>query len=75
MTIDDLKHIFRFQTTKTEDYIPKDTLDYLLFDGQNRIIGSCHVNDLEKLVALLDNFQFDGYRDKTPMFVKPESEL
>jgi hypothetical protein len=72
MTIDDLKHIFRFQTTATDDYAPKDTLDYMLFEGQSKIAGSCPVAEMEKLVALLDNFQFDGYRDKTPLFVKPE---
>jgi hypothetical protein len=72
MTLEDLKHIFRFQTTATDDYVPKDTVDYMLFEGQNRIAGSCATNEMEKLVALLDNFQFDGYRDKTPLFIKPD---
>jgi hypothetical protein len=72
MTLEDLQHIFRHQTTATDDYIPKDTVDYMLFEGQNRITASCPVKEMEKLVALLDNFQFDGYRDKTPLFIKPE---
>lgn len=75
MTADDLTHIFRFQTTPTDDYIPKETLDYVLFEGQNRINGSCPLKDIEKLIVLLDNFQFDGYRDRTPLFIKPDPNL
>ena len=29
MTLTELEHIFRFQTTATDDYVPKDTLDYV----------------------------------------------
>jgi len=72
MTIDDLKHIFRFQTTATDDYTPTGKLDYILIEGQSRITGSCATDDMSSLVALLDNFQFDAYRDRTPVFVKPE---
>ena len=72
MTLQDLQHIFRHQTTATDDYIPKDTVDYMIFEGQNRIAASCPVADMEKLVVLLDNFQFEGYRDRTPLFIKPE---
>ena len=75
MTLQDLQHIFRHQTTATDDYIPKDTLDYVLFEGQNRINGSCPLTDIEKLIVLLDNFQFDGYRDRTPLFIKPDPNL
>jgi hypothetical protein len=72
MTADDLKHIFRFQTTETEDYVPKDTLDYLLIEGNNRIPGSIAMDKMADLVAMLDNFIFEGYRDKTPYFIKPD---
>ena len=72
MTPDDLKHVFRFQTTATDDYIPKDTLDYLLIEGNNRIPGSIAVAKMADLVALLDNFQFEGYKDRMPIFIKPE---
>jgi hypothetical protein len=72
MTLDELKHIFRHQTTATDDYIPKDTVDYMVFEGQNRISASCPVNEMEKLITLLDTYQFDGYRDRTPLFIKPE---
>jgi hypothetical protein len=75
MTKDDLVHIFRFQTTATEDYTPKDTVDYMLFEGQSRVPGVHDAHDLESLLPLLDNFVHDGYRDRTPLFVKPEAEL
>lgn len=75
MTEADLKHLFRFQTNETEDYIPKDTLDYLLIEGNNRIPGSIAVAKMADLVALLDNFQFEGYKDRVPYFVKPQQDL
>jgi hypothetical protein len=75
MTEADLKHLFRFQTTETEDYIPKDTLDYLLIEGNNRIPGSIAVDKIADLVALLSNFIFEGYKDKVPYFVKPQTDL
>jgi hypothetical protein len=76
MTLDDLKHIFRFQTTADADYTPKDTVEYLLVEsGGGRVTGTHDVYDLESLIILLDNFVFDGYTNRTPIFVKPESEL
>jgi hypothetical protein len=72
MTLDDLKHIFRFQTTATDTYVPNGKLEYMLFEGNSRIAGSVAVEEIESLIVLLDNFQFDGYRDKTPLFIKPE---
>jgi hypothetical protein len=72
MTVDDLTHIFRFQTTQTEDYTPTDSVVYMLFERQNRVEGRHSAKDLASLIPLLDNFVFDGYRDKTPLFVKPE---
>jgi len=72
MNIQDLEHIFRFQTTETEDYVPKDTVDYMIFDGQNRLTKTHDIKDLAGLLPLLDNFIHDGYRDRTPLFVKPE---
>jgi hypothetical protein len=75
MTLDDLKHIFRHQTTATDEYTPSDTLVYLLFEGQNRLEGKIAVDKMEDLVAMLDNFQFDGYRDRTPLFIKPDTNL
>jgi hypothetical protein len=72
MNTQDLQHIFRFQTTADADYTPKDTVEYLLIEGQSRIPGTHEAHDIEGLVILLDNFEFDGYRDRTPIFVKPD---
>jgi len=73
MTLDDLKHIFRFQTTADADYTPKDTVDYLLIEGKNKMTGTQAIHELENLVVLLDNFEFEGYKDRMPIFVMPES--
>ena len=72
MTHDDLKHVFRFQTTADAEYTPKDTVDYWLFEGQNKILGTHDAYDLEGLVILLDTFEFEGYKDRVPTFVKPD---
>ena len=74
MTLEELTHIFRFQTTASEDYEPKDVLSYVLISGQNRITGSVGVNELEKTLTSLNEggYVFDAYRDRTPVFVVPE---
>jgi hypothetical protein len=75
MTKDDLTHIFRFQTTADIDYTPKDTVEYLLVERGSRTTGTHDAYDLSSLIVLLENFIFDGYKDRTPVFIKPESEL
>ena len=75
MTLDDLKHIFRFQTTATDDYVPNGRLDYVLIERNTKLPASTSADQMETLVLLLDNFVFDAYMDKTPVFIKPESEL
>jgi hypothetical protein len=75
MNLDDLKHIFRFQTTADADYAPKDTVEYLLIEGKNKMAGTQAIHELENLVVLLDNFEFEGYKDRVPVFVMPESEV
>lgn len=72
MNLQDLEHIFRFQTTATEDYTPTGTLEYIIFDGQDKLPKTHPSTDIGKLVELLDTFQFEGYRDRTPLFIKPE---
>jgi hypothetical protein len=72
MTIEDLTHIFRFQTTVTEDYTPSDTLEYMLIDGQTKIVKQVDATKLEELIPALDNFVFEGYKDRMPLFLKPE---
>ena len=72
MTLAELQHIFRFQLTAEEEYTPKDTVEYLLIDGQNRIPGIEQADNLEPLIAKLDGYEFEGYRDRMPLFIKPE---
>lgn len=72
MTLTDLQHIFRFQLTADEKFTPKDTVEYLLIDGQDRTLGIAEAHDLEPLIILLEGYEFEGYRDRTPLFLKPE---
>lgn len=72
MTLAELQHIFRFQLTPDADYTPKDTVEYLLIDGQDRTPGIAEAHDLEPLIILLEGYEFEGYRDRTPLFLKPE---
>ena len=75
MNLEDLQHIFRFQTTADADYTPKDTVEYLLIEGKYKMTGTQYTHELGNLVVLLDNFVFEGYKDRMPIFVKPESEV
>jgi hypothetical protein len=75
MSTEDLKHIFRFQLTATEEYTPPNDLEYMLIEQSGRLIKTCPVDQLDTLLPLLDNFIFEGFRDRTPIFIKPESEL
>ena len=72
MKLEDLQYIFRHQTTATDTYTPSSVLDYMLIEGNNRITKTVPANELESLITTLDNFVFEGYRDRTPIFVKPE---
>ena len=72
MTHDELKHIFRFQTTAEEDYVPPEQVDYLLVDGQTRITQTHDVKKLETIIPLIEGYEFEGYRDRMPVFIKPE---
>ena len=75
-TLQELQEIFRYQTTATEDFTPKDTVDYMLFSFDGKVPGSVNVNEMEKLVELLKGYNFDGYgKDAVPNFVKPDSDL
>lgn len=71
-TLQELQHIFRFQLTADEDFTPTGTLDYWLFEGQDRLPGKVESDKIETLITLLEGFTFDGYRDRTPLFVKVE---
>jgi len=77
MTLQELEHIFRFQTTAEEEYTPKDTLEYLLISGENRIPGTCPAKDLSVLLTKLNDneYVFEGYRDRMPIFIIPETPI
>jgi hypothetical protein len=75
MNLDDLKHMFRHQLTESKDYVPTDTLEYMLIERGGRLTKTCAVDQLDTLLPLLDNFIFEGFRDRMPIFIKPESEL
>jgi len=74
MTLQELQHIFRFQLTAEEDYTPSGSLDYWLFEGNDRMPGKVDSTNIEQLITLLEGYQFDGYRDRTPLFVKIEEQ-
>jgi hypothetical protein len=77
MTLQELEHIFRFQTTADAEYTPKDILEYLLISGENRISGTCPAKDLSVLLTKLNDneYVFEGYRDRTPIFIIPETPI
>jgi len=72
MTLEDLQHVFRHQTTATEDYIPPSQLEYMIIDGQTKLTKKVDADKLDSLIPTLDNFVFEGYKDRMPYFVKPE---
>jgi len=75
MTLEQLQHIFRFQTTEDEDFKPTGKLNYILFDGRSQTNGSVPAEDIVKLPELLKNYEHEGYRDRTPLFINPTAEL
>jgi len=72
MTIDELKHIFRFQTTATKDYTPSAELEYTVIKDRGRVTVKHPVSQLEGIVSSLDGLVFEGYNNRTPIFIKPE---
>ena len=72
MTIDELTHLFRFQTTETADYTPGTELEYTVINERGRQTLKHPADKLEGIVSLLEGLVFEGYRDRTPIFVKPE---
>jgi len=71
MTIDELKDIFRFQTTLTKDYTPGEEVEYTRIDSRGRITVKHPADKLEGIIPLIEGLVFDGYRDRTPIFVAP----
>lgn len=72
MTLEELHEIFKHQTTATEEYIPQDVIEYLVINGYERATVKHPVKDLAGIIPSLDGFIFEGYRDRMPIFIKPE---
>ena len=74
MTLEELHNIFRHQTTATEDYTPRDVVDFVLINNGNRIPGTHPVNQLDTLLEKInkDGYVFDAYRDRTPVLIVPD---
>jgi len=72
MTIDELQHLFRFQTTATADYTPGEEVEYTRIDARGRVTVKHSADKLEGIIPLIEGLVFEGYRDRTPIFVKPE---
>ena len=75
MTLEDLEAMFGYQTVADENFTPKDTVEYMLIDATGRILKTCPINEIASLMPLFDSYMHEGYRDRTPIFMKPESEL
>ena len=75
MLLSELQEYFKLQTTETKDYKPTGELVYMTFSGQDRMEGRVPVEDMAKLLIILEHYQFEGYRDRTPMFLKPQEDL
>ena len=74
MTLEELQNIFRHQTTLTEEYTPRDIVDFVLINNGNKVPGTQPVDKLDALVEKLNNdgYVFDAYRDRTPVFIVPD---
>ena len=72
MTQDDLIHIFRHQTTADKDYTPSDSVDYIIVSDRGRILNSRPIANIADILPQLTGFVFEGYSNRTPIFIKPE---
>jgi hypothetical protein len=76
MIVEDLEHIFRFQLHPDKPEEREEKLYYMMIEGNTKIIDRFDYNEgLDKLLPALDNFVFEGYKDRMPVFIKPESQV
>jgi hypothetical protein len=77
MTLEQLKDIFKNQLTASEHYTPKSTVEYMIIDpiAQSKLIKEHSVDNLETLITELAGFELDAYRDRMPIFIKPEIQI
>ena len=76
ITLDELKHYFRHQSTATEDFTPPENYEYQTINQQIKVTGFVHKDNLASLLEMLNavGFVFEGYRDRAPYFVKPDPD-
>jgi len=74
MTLEELTHIFRFQLIEDDNFKPKPTVDYLLINAHVHWPSTQNASDLAPLLKQLTDhkYVFEGYRDRTPIFIIPE---
>ena len=75
MTLTELEHIFRHQTTASKDYTPPNELEYWVFNGFEKARCIVAHDNIASIIPLLEGYEFEGYRDKSPTFIKPEADL
>lgn len=75
MTLQDLEHIFRFQINPPEGEEPSEVLNFMLYEGQNRLPKTVNKGELASILPVLDGFTHDGYNNSTPLFVKPDPNM
>ena len=75
MTLEELTHHFRHQTTPTENFTPIDKLEYQTIDANGtKVTGFATKETLPGLLEMINGagFVFEGFRDRAPYFVKPD---
>jgi hypothetical protein len=72
MTLDELTNYFRFQSTATEEFTPPDQYEYQTIN-EVKVTGFVRPDNFAALLDMLNavGFIFEGYKDKTPIFIKP----
>ena len=77
MTLEQLKDIFKHQLTADENYTPKSTVEYMIIDplAQSKLIKEHAVDNLDALLTELSGFELDAYRDRMPIFIRPEIQI
>jgi len=68
MIKEDLEYIFKTQIDQIQDSNVK--LFFMLQDGDHVMIERHPADDLDSLLIMLDNFQYNGTNGNIPRFVK-----
>jgi hypothetical protein len=65
MILEDLEHIFQPQINEGTEQ-----LYFMLIDNDHKVIERYPASDLESLIPMLDNFQYNGTEARIPRFIK-----